>query len=108
MGVIARTLSAFPEQVGRLYGSDLMGSAAGCGLAVLVLSLHQSAQFAIVLGALLAGLGGMMFAAKRPRSLLFASLCAAVPLALLALLRSVAWLDEGLPVQSLISGGTSA
>lgn len=80
---IARTLSAFPKQVGRLYGSDLIGSAVGCGLAVLVLSLHQSAQFAIVLGSLLAGIGGIFFAAKRPRSLLFALAGAAVPVSLL-------------------------
>ena len=80
---IARTLSAFPVQVGRLYGADLIGSAIGCGLAVLLLSLHESAQFAIVTGALLAGLGGLLFAVKRPRSLLFTLVGAAVPLGFL-------------------------
>lgn len=80
---IARTLSAYPDRVGRLYASDLIGSAVGCGLAVLLLSLELSAQVAIVTGAAFIGLGAMLFALRRPRTLLASAAAAAIPVALL-------------------------
>ncbi len=82
--VIARTLSAFPERVGRLYAFDLVGSGCGCGLAVWLLSLGCSAQTTIATGALLVGLGGLLFAGAQPKPLLAATLGATVPLVVLA------------------------
>lgn len=77
--VISRTLTAFPERVGSLYAADLIGSAVGCGLAVLLLSNDVSGPAAILVGALLVGVGGMLFAGRRPVSLLWATIGAAVP-----------------------------
>ncbi|MEE9127543.1 MAG: hypothetical protein V3U11_10415, partial [Planctomycetota bacterium] len=63
--VISRTLSAFPERVNWLYGADLVGSAAGCGLAVWVLNAGVSGQQAILIAAALVGAGGLLFAGRR-------------------------------------------
>jgi hypothetical protein len=63
--VVARTIASFPDRIGSLYCADLVGSAAGCGLAVLLLSGGVSAVQAILWGAALVALGGLCFAVRR-------------------------------------------
>jgi hypothetical protein len=83
--VISRTLSAYPERVGSLYAADLIGSALGCGGAVLLLGNGVSGPAAILSGALLVGIGGMLFAAGRAGAMAWAALGTAAPLLALVL-----------------------
>lgn len=83
--VISRTLSAYPERVGSLYAADLIGSALGCGGAVALLSNGVSGPAAILTGALLVGVGGLLFAVGRPGAMAWAALGIAAPALALAI-----------------------
>ncbi|MCC6671711.1 MAG: hypothetical protein IT458_11660 [Planctomycetes bacterium] len=94
--LISRTLSAYPERVGSLYGADLIGSALGCGLAVLLLEAGVPGPGAILAGAGLVGVAGVCFAGPRLRSQVVALAGAAAPAACLALLD----VESAFPLQS--------
>lgn len=79
--VISLALRSFPDRVGSLYGADLIGSALGCGGAVLVLSLGFSGQHAILTSAAAMGVGALLFAGPRLLSSLVALVAVAVPAA---------------------------
>jgi hypothetical protein len=84
--VIARTIGAFPERIGSLYCADLMGSAMGCALAVLLLSFGVPAVHAILVAALLVAAGAVCFAwGRAPGSVLGATVAGLGIAALLAL-----------------------
>ncbi len=79
--VISLALRSFPDRVGSLYGADLIGSALGCGGAVLVLTLGFSGQHAILTAAAAMGFGALLFAGLRFWTTLAALLALAVPVA---------------------------
>ncbi|HHI69029.1 MAG TPA: hypothetical protein ENJ97_06870 [Planctomycetes bacterium] len=58
---VAGSLSAWPREVGRIYASNLLGSALGCAAAVLLLSAGLSGVTAILVSALAVSAGGILF-----------------------------------------------
>lgn len=67
--VISATLIQHRERASIVYSANLIGSGIGCGLAVFLFdALHWSAPSAVLFAALLAALGGVLFAVadKRP------------------------------------------
>jgi predicted membrane-bound spermidine synthase len=81
--LVCLALTKFPRQVGKLYAADLAGAALGCVLLVAVLN-GTDGPTAVVIVAVLAGLGSFLFAleAGRPKLIVAA---AAVSLILAAL-----------------------
>ncbi len=96
--VISRTLAAFPERANILYGFDLVGSALGCGAAVVVLNMGHPGQLAMLLAAITIALGGALFAGKRIGTQICCTLPAlAAPVLGILLLGNV---EEWLPLKS--------
>lgn len=61
--VISATLIQHRERAGIVYSANLIGSGIGCGLAVFLFdALHWSAPSAVLFAALLAAIGGLLFA----------------------------------------------
>ncbi len=58
---VAGSLSAWPRDVGRIYASNLLGSALGCAAAVVLLSAGLSGVTAILAAALAVSAGGILF-----------------------------------------------
>ena len=62
---ISATLTLHRAQAGVVYASNLIGSGAGCAAAIVVFDLfHHSAPDAVLVGALLMALAGLLYAAS--------------------------------------------
>ncbi len=70
--VISQTLTAHAKRAHIFYGYDLIGSAIGCVLSVGIMTLGQSGQATILMGAAAVASGAMLFAGKRPMHLALA------------------------------------
>jgi spermidine synthase len=62
---VSLTLTKFPRQVSRLYAADLVGAALGCIILVYVLRITDGPT-AVLLVALLASLGALLFSVREP------------------------------------------
>jgi len=82
---VCLALTKFPQQVGKLYAADLAGAALGCVLLVAVLNWADGPT-AVVIVAVLAGLGSFLFAlgAGRPKLTIAAAVVCLVLAALAA------------------------
>ncbi|MEM7308259.1 MAG: hypothetical protein AAF682_16385 [Planctomycetota bacterium] len=61
---ISATLTLHRNRAGVVYSSNLLGSGAGCGAAILVFDLlHQSAPDAVLIGCVMMAVAGLMYAA---------------------------------------------
>lgn len=65
---ISATLIQHRERAGTVYAANLVGSGAGCGLAVFLFdALHWSAPSAVLFAALMAAFSGVLYAVSDPR-----------------------------------------
>ncbi len=86
---VCLALTKFPRQVARLYAADLVGAAAGCIVLIGLLSVTDGPT-AVLVVAILAGLGGLLFAVEaRSRSLVRASVATCLALGALAAANTV-------------------
>lgn len=64
---VCLALTKFPQRVAQLYAADLIGAAAGCILIVYILRFID-APTAVILSAVMAGVGALLFALGDPTS----------------------------------------